>query len=52
MYALDAAFSALRSGECDAALVGGANLILHPYVTLQFARFVHKLFVSICLESF
>lgn len=38
MYALDCAFSALMSGECDAALVGGANLLLHPYVTLQFAR--------------
>lgn len=38
MYALDCAFSAIRNGECDAALVGGSNLILHPYVTLQFAR--------------
>ncbi|XP_055308879.1 fatty acid synthase-like, partial [Sitodiplosis mosellana] len=38
MYALDAAFSAIRSGECDAALVGGTNLLLHPYTTLQFAR--------------
>lgn len=38
MYALDCAFSAMRTGECDAALVGGANLILHPYVTLQFSR--------------
>ena len=40
MYALDCAFNAIRSGECDAALVGGSNLLLHPYVTLQFARFV------------
>jgi fatty acid synthase, animal type len=39
MYALDAAFNALRTGECDAALVGGANLLLHPYVSLQFARY-------------
>ncbi|XP_055326066.1 fatty acid synthase-like [Sitodiplosis mosellana] len=38
MYALDVAFSAIRSGECDAALVGGSNLLLHPYTTLQFAR--------------
>ena len=37
-YALDAAFTAIRSGECDAALVGGANLLLHPQITLQFAR--------------
>lgn len=38
MYALDAAFTAIRTGECDAALVGGSNLLLHPYTTLQFAR--------------
>jgi fatty acid synthase len=38
MYALDCAFSAIRNGECDAAIVGGANLLLHPYTTLQFAR--------------
>ena len=38
MYALDSAFTAMRNGECDAALVGGSNLLLHPYVTLQFAR--------------
>lgn len=38
MTALDLAFSALRNGECDAAIVGGANLLLHPFVTLQFAR--------------
>lgn len=38
MYALDVAFSALRNGECDAALVGGSNLCLHPFTTLQFAR--------------
>lgn len=39
MYALDVAFSALRNGECDAALVGGSNVLLHPFVTLQFARY-------------
>lgn len=39
MYALDCAFTAIRNGECDAALVGGANLLMHPYVTLQFARY-------------
>jgi fatty acid synthase, animal type len=38
MYALDMAFNSIRNGECDAALVGGSNLLLHPYVTLQFAR--------------
>lgn len=40
MYALDVAFTAMRNGECDAALVGGANLLMHPYISLQFARFV------------
>lgn len=38
MYALDCAYSALQNGECDAAIVGGANLLLHPFVSLQFAR--------------
>lgn len=38
MYALDAAFSAMRSGQCDAAIVGGANLLLNPNTTVQFAR--------------
>ncbi|EDW67835.2 fatty acid synthase [Drosophila virilis] len=38
MYALDNAFSALRNGEIDAAIIGGSNLLLHPFVTLQFAR--------------
>lgn len=39
LYALDNAFTAIRNGECEAALVGGANLCMHPYVTLQFARY-------------
>lgn len=38
MYALDAAFTAIRTDECDAALVGGCNLLLHPNQSLQFAR--------------
>lgn len=38
MFALDAAYRSIRSGECDAALIGGCNLVLHPYVTLQFAK--------------
>lgn len=40
MYALDCAFTAIKNGECEAALVGGSNLIIHPYVTLQFAKYV------------
>jgi fatty acid synthase, animal type len=38
MYALDCAFNSIRAGECDAALVGGASLMLHPDVSLQFTR--------------
>lgn len=38
MYALDCAFNALRNGECDAALVGGTNLLLNSNVSLQIAR--------------
>lgn len=37
-YALSAAFDLIRSGECDAAIVGGTNLLLHPHLTLHFAR--------------
>lgn len=46
LYALDCAFTAIRNGECDAALVGGSNLLLHPYVSLQFARYICYLYVS------
>ncbi|KAL9890869.1 fatty acid synthase-like isoform 1-T1 [Glossina fuscipes fuscipes] len=38
MYALDNAFTAFRVGEIDAAIIAGANLCLHPIVTLQFVR--------------
>ncbi|XP_050425474.1 fatty acid synthase [Adelges cooleyi] len=38
LYALEHAYKAIRDGHCDAALVGGCNLCLHPYVSLQFAR--------------
>lgn len=38
MFALDCAFSALRSGQADHALVCGTNLTLHPYTTLNFVR--------------
>lgn len=40
MYALDAAFTSIRMGECDAALVGGSNFCANPHVTRQFARSV------------
>lgn len=38
LYALEQAYRSIRSGKCDSAIVGGANLCLHPYVSLQFAR--------------
>ncbi|XP_070493665.1 fatty acid synthase-like [Chironomus tepperi] len=37
-YAFDLAFSAIRSGECEAAIVGGTNLILNESSSRQFAR--------------
>lgn len=37
-YALDSAFESIRNGECDAAIIGASNLLLHPNLTLQFAR--------------
>lgn len=36
-YALDAPFDAIRSVQCEAANIGGVNLLLHPHLTLQFA---------------
>lgn len=33
--ALDQAFHALATGQCDAALVGGSNLCLEPTVSMQ-----------------
>lgn len=39
MNALEHAFKSLRKGECDHAIVGGTNLILHPGSTLQFFRY-------------
>lgn len=38
MYALEQGYKAIQLGHCDAAIVGGCNLCLHPYVSLQFAR--------------
>ncbi|KAL7049985.1 hypothetical protein ACKWTF_003930 [Chironomus riparius] len=37
-YALDLAFSAIRSGECEAAIVGGSNLIINESSSIQFSR--------------
>lgn len=38
MFALDQAYRLIRNGTCDAVIVGGSNLCLHPYVSLQFSR--------------
>ncbi|XP_025162455.1 fatty acid synthase-like [Harpegnathos saltator] len=35
-FAIAEAYRMIRSGECDAAIVGGVNLCLHPYTSLQF----------------
>ncbi|XP_055593803.1 fatty acid synthase-like [Uranotaenia lowii] len=37
MYALDVAYKSIMNGECEAAIVAGTNLTLHPYITYQFA---------------
>lgn len=38
MFALQQALTAIRSGQCDAAVVGGCNLLLKPNTSLQFHR--------------
>lgn len=38
LYALEHAYKSIRDGHCQAAIVGGCNLCLHPYVSLQFSR--------------
>ncbi|XP_046609419.1 fatty acid synthase-like isoform X3 [Neodiprion virginianus] len=36
LFALDHAYKAIRTGQCDAAIVGGCHLCLHPFVTQQY----------------
>ncbi|XP_030383066.1 fatty acid synthase [Scaptodrosophila lebanonensis] len=38
LYALEQAFSDMRAGKCDNAIVAGAGLILKPTMSLQFKR--------------
>lgn len=38
LYAMHHAIAAMRSGQCDAAIVGGVNLLLKPTSSLQFHR--------------
>ena len=38
LLALDHALHAIRSGQCEAAIVGGTSMCLKPQRTLQFQR--------------
>ncbi|XP_030748271.1 fatty acid synthase-like [Sitophilus oryzae] len=38
MYALEHAYRAIRNGQCENAIVGGASLCLCPAISLQFYR--------------
>ncbi|XP_011503081.1 PREDICTED: fatty acid synthase [Ceratosolen solmsi marchali] len=38
LFAMEHAYRALNDGMCESAIVGGVNLCLHPYVSLQFSR--------------
>jgi len=38
LLALEQAVAAIRAGQCDAAIVGGVNLLLKPQSSLQFHR--------------
>lgn len=38
LLALENAFSAIRHGQCDAALVGGVNLLFKPNTSVQFMK--------------
>ncbi|KAL1501269.1 hypothetical protein ABEB36_006624 [Hypothenemus hampei] len=38
LYAFEHAYKAIRDGLCETAIVAGANLCLHPFLSLQFAR--------------
>ena len=38
LLALDQAVHAIRSGQCEAAIVGGTSLCLKPQKALQFQR--------------
>ncbi|XP_067204040.1 fatty acid synthase-like [Linepithema humile] len=38
LFALESAYRSIRSGQCNAAIVGDVNLCLNPYLALEFAR--------------
>jgi len=35
---IEHAYRAMQAGLCDSAIVGGSNLCLHPYISLQMFR--------------
>ncbi|CAH0402597.1 unnamed protein product [Chilo suppressalis] len=44
--ALDLAYQAMSKGECEAAIVGGANLLLHPETSIHTGRII-----SVCPDG-
>lgn len=38
MLALEQAVEAIDRGDCEAAVVGAANLSIHPHSTMHFSR--------------
>lgn len=38
LLALENAFNAIRHGQCEAALVGGVNLLFKPNTSVQFMK--------------
>ncbi|XP_043502646.1 fatty acid synthase-like [Polistes fuscatus] len=38
IYAMEHAYKSIRYGQSDYVIVGGSNLCLHPFVSLQFSR--------------
>ncbi|XP_063367625.1 fatty acid synthase-like [Cydia amplana] len=44
--ALEQAYQALTRGDCEAAVVGGCNICLHPQTSIHFSRSI-----SLCLDG-
>ncbi|XP_026333120.1 fatty acid synthase-like [Hyposmocoma kahamanoa] len=40
LVALEQAFQALARGECEAAIVGGSNILLHPQSSFHYSRII------------
>lgn len=38
MYAIDNAYTAIRNGDCEGAIVCASQLTLHPMITMQFVK--------------